>query len=84
MGAGAAFTPARRAARSVAVACSSTSGSDERRAARIAPIASLAAETGVAVFRVAFEQWVAGPGDRSLAETVRDSFEQLGAVVATG
>jgi AcrR family transcriptional regulator len=48
------------------------------------PIASLAAETGVAVFRVAFEQWVGGPGDRSLADTVRDSFEQLGAVVATG
>jgi AcrR family transcriptional regulator len=48
------------------------------------PTASLAAETGVAVFRVAFEQWLAGPGDRSLADTLRDSFGRLGAVVAIG
>ena len=48
------------------------------------PAASLAAETGVAVFRVAFERWVAGPGDGPLAASVRDAFEQLGAVVATG
>ena len=48
------------------------------------PTASLAAEAGVAVFRVAFERWLAEPGDRSLADTLRDSFDQLSAVIATG
>jgi AcrR family transcriptional regulator len=41
------------------------------------PVASLAAETGVAVFRVAFERWLAGPAGRTLVDTLRDSFEQL-------
>ncbi|HEX6344577.1 TetR/AcrR family transcriptional regulator [Umezawaea sp.] len=39
--------------------------------------ASIAAEVGVAVFRVAFERWATGPGDRHLTDVVRDSFEQL-------
>ena len=38
----------------------------------------------IAVFRVAFERWLADPGDRSLADTLRDSFDQLGAVIAGG
>jgi hypothetical protein len=33
---------------------------------------------------VAFERWRADPGDRSLAETLRDSFDQLSAVIAGG
>jgi AcrR family transcriptional regulator len=48
------------------------------------PTASLAAQTGVAAFRVAFERWLADPGDRSLADTLRDSFDQLSAVIAGG
>ena len=48
------------------------------------PTASLAAQTGVAAFRVAFERWLAEPGDRSLADTLRDSFDQLSAVIAGG
>lgn len=44
------------------------------------PTASLAAEVGVAVFRVAFEQWTTGSGDRLLTDTVRDSFDQLSTV----
>jgi hypothetical protein len=48
------------------------------------PTASLAAQTGAAAFRVAFERWLADSGDRSLADTLRDSFEQLSAVIAGG
>jgi AcrR family transcriptional regulator len=48
------------------------------------PTASLAAQTGAAAFRVAFERWLADPGERSLADTLRDSFEQLSAVIAGG
>jgi AcrR family transcriptional regulator len=46
--------------------------------------ASLAAQTGTAAFRVAFERWLTDPGDRSLADTLRDSFDQLSAVIAGG
>ncbi len=42
--------------------------------------ASLAAETGVGVFRVAFDRWVAGPGDTGLPQTLREAFTQLRAV----
>ena len=48
------------------------------------PTASLAAQTGAAAFRVAFERWLADAGDRSLADTLRDSFDQLSAVIAAG
>jgi AcrR family transcriptional regulator len=48
------------------------------------PTASLAAHTGGAAFRVAFERWLADPGDRSLADTLRDSFGQLSTVIAGG
>jgi AcrR family transcriptional regulator len=48
------------------------------------PTASLAAQAGVAVFLVAFDRWLTGPGDRSLAGTVHDSFEQLKNVIAAG
>ena len=39
--------------------------------------ASLAAETGVAVFRVAFERWVAQPEEQLLSEVLQTSFAQL-------
>ncbi|MDP9116011.1 MAG: TetR/AcrR family transcriptional regulator [Actinomycetota bacterium] len=45
------------------------------------PTASLAAETGVAAFRVAFNQWLAGPAKRTLRDTLRESFDQLRGVV---
>jgi len=48
------------------------------------PTASLAAQTGTAAFRVAFERWLADAGDRSLADTLHDSFDQLSAVIAGG
>jgi len=46
--------------------------------------ASLAAQTGTAAFRVAFERWLADSGDRSLADTLRDSFGRLSTVIAGG
>jgi AcrR family transcriptional regulator len=39
--------------------------------------ASLAAETGVAVFRVAFERWVAAPADVDLADVMRTTLADL-------
>jgi AcrR family transcriptional regulator len=40
-------------------------------------VASLAAETGVAVFRVAFERWVTDPDDSNLAEVMRTTLADL-------
>jgi AcrR family transcriptional regulator len=44
------------------------------------PSATLAAESGVLVFRLAFEQWL--ESDRSLAEIESDLFAQFGALAA--
>jgi AcrR family transcriptional regulator len=46
------------------------------------PHASLAAEAGMAVFRVAFERWLEEPGERSLAEVMGDCFAGLNALTA--
>ena len=56
-----------------------------RRAAparRRAADASLAAEAGVAVFRVAFERWVTQAEDRPLADVMRESLAELKALSA--
>ena len=47
------------------------------------PQAGLAAEAGIAVFRVAFERWVGAPADHGLAETIHESFDQLSALTST-
>jgi len=41
------------------------------------PAASLTAETGIAVFRVAFERWAAGDDRTGLPQVIRDSLGQL-------
>ena len=41
------------------------------------PTATLAAESGVLVFRVSFEQWLADGNNRSLAEIERNVFAEL-------
>src|SRR6478672_3638014 len=41
------------------------------------PTASLTAEAGIAVFKVAFERWIAGTDGRSLSDLVGESFAQL-------
>jgi AcrR family transcriptional regulator len=48
------------------------------------PAARLAAETGIAVFRVAFERWIAEPEDRGLMRVLRESFAELKALTAAG
>jgi AcrR family transcriptional regulator len=46
------------------------------------PAASLAAETGIAVFRIAFERWIDDTDAQSLSRLIGESFEELKAVVA--
>lgn len=46
------------------------------------PDATLAAEAGIAVFRVAFARWVSGSDDRDLATIMHESFDQLSALTA--
>jgi hypothetical protein len=45
-------------------------------------VASLAAEAGVAVFRVGFERWVAEPGDPDLADIMRATLDDLAGLTA--
>ncbi len=46
------------------------------------PAASLAAEAGIAVLRIAFEQWATSPEGEDLHKLLRDSLAELKAVVA--
>lgn len=46
------------------------------------PAASLTAEAGIAVFRIAFERWVEESNERDLPELIRDSLDELKAVTA--
>jgi AcrR family transcriptional regulator len=48
------------------------------------PTASLAAEAGIAVFRIAFERWVDESNERSLSQLIHDSFAELRSVTAGG
>ncbi|MEO5535824.1 MAG: TetR family transcriptional regulator [Pseudolysinimonas sp.] len=45
------------------------------------PAASLAAESGVVVFRVSWDQWLAEGNTRSLVDLERDAFAELGTLV---
>jgi len=46
------------------------------------PAASLAAEAGIAVFRIAFERWTAEDCRPDLAKLIQDSLDELKAVAA--
>jgi AcrR family transcriptional regulator len=46
------------------------------------PASSLAAEAGVAVFKIAFQRWTAGAGGQSLAEFIKQSMAELRTVTA--
>jgi AcrR family transcriptional regulator len=46
------------------------------------PAASLTAEAGVAVFKIAFERWIDEGNDHDLLRLVRESFNELKAVTA--
>ena len=41
------------------------------------PAASLAAEAGIAVFRISFDRWVGGDGEPDLLELMREGFDEL-------
>ena len=46
------------------------------------PAAKLTAETGVAVFKVAFDRWISAARDTDLADVVSDSLDELKALTA--
>jgi len=46
------------------------------------PAASLAAEAGIAVFRIAFERWTGEAGERPLAQLIQESVDELKLVTA--
>ncbi|MEN3267686.1 TetR family transcriptional regulator [Pseudonocardia sp.] len=46
------------------------------------PAASLAAEAGIAVFRIAFERWIDDTDERDLPHHIRESLAELKAVTA--
>jgi hypothetical protein len=46
------------------------------------PTASLAAEAGIAVFRIAFEPWIDESNQQDLSRVIRESLEELRAVTA--
>jgi AcrR family transcriptional regulator len=46
------------------------------------PAASLTAEIGIAVFKIAFERWIDEGEERELGQLVRESLDQLGALTA--
>lgn len=46
------------------------------------PAATLAAEAGVAVFKVAFERWLSRPGARPLPDIIAESVAELKSVTA--
>jgi AcrR family transcriptional regulator len=46
------------------------------------PAASLAAEAGMAVFRIAFERWLGDADERELTHFIRESMSELKAVTA--
>src|SRR6266851_2502784 len=46
------------------------------------PAASLTAEAGMAVFRIAFERWINECGQRDLPQCIRESLDELKAVTA--
>ena len=48
------------------------------------PAASLAAETGVAVFKIAFARWISEPGQPDLPGIIRESMTELSGMLTGG
>ena len=46
------------------------------------PAASLTAEAGIAVFRIAFGRWISETSQRDLPQLIRESLDELKAVTA--
>lgn len=67
----------------IKLATLSTALADVLRARGVAdPAASLAAEAGVAVFKITFQRWIDPTNDRDFGELVRGSLAELKAVTA--
>jgi len=76
-------TPELREREFIKMASLAAAFTDALRKRGVAPeIASLAAETGVAVFRVAFERWVADPQDTDITEIMRATLTDLSSLTA--
>ena len=60
---------------------SALAGALRRRGVRD-PAASLAAEAGIAVFKIAFERWIKETNQRDLPQLIRESLDELKAVTA--
>jgi len=60
---------------------SALAGALRRRGVR-EPAASLAAEAGIAVFRIAFERWINDTSQPDLPQLIRESLDELKAVTA--
>jgi hypothetical protein len=46
------------------------------------PTASLTAEVGIAVFKIAFERWASDESQQNLPQFVRQSFDELRAITS--
>lgn len=55
-----------------------------RRRGVAEPAASLAAEAGIAVFKVTFERWIDGTGSREMSQLIPEVLDELKAVTAGG
>jgi hypothetical protein len=55
-----------------------------RRRGIAEPAASLTAEAGVAVFKIGFERWVEASEERTMAQLMQESLDELKAVTAGG
>ena len=60
---------------------SALAGTLRRRGVRD-PAASLAAEAGIAVFKIAFERWINQTSQQDLPQLIRESLDELKAVTA--
>ena len=78
-----AASPVLRERELIKMATLATALSDALRDRGVAAeVASLAAETGVALFRVAFERWVRETRSRDLSRLMRESLDRLRMVTA--
>ena len=55
-----------------------------RRRGVLEPVASLTAEAGVAVFRIAFARWIDAIDSQHLSDIIRDTLDELKVVTAGG
>ena len=53
-----------------------------RRRGVTGPAASLTAEAGIAVFKIAFERWISETGQSDLPRLIRESLDELRTVTA--